>query len=57
MEMKIAANPYATAPIAEGEVLGKLLFIREGELIGSLDLVAKESITAVSPKRKKFFFF
>ena len=57
VEMKIAANPYATAPIAEGDVLGKLLFIREGELLGSLDLVAKESVATVGAKRKKFFFF
>ena len=57
VEMKIAANPYAIAPIAEGDVLGELLFIREGELLGSLDLVAKESIAAESPRRKKFFFF
>ena len=57
VEMKIAANPYATAPIAEGDVLGKLLFIREGELLGSLDLVAKEGVDTAGAKRKKFFFF
>ena len=55
--MKIALNPTATAPIAEGDVLGKILFLREGELLGSLDLLAQESISAAKQRRKKFFFF
>ncbi len=55
--MRVSLNPTAVAPICEGDVLGQLLFLRDGEPIGSLDLVAQESISATKQKRKKFFFF
>ena len=55
--MRLSLNPTAAAPIAEGDVLGKILFLRDGEMLGSLDLVAKESISAAKQRRKKFFFF
>ncbi len=55
--MRVCLNPYATAPIGEGDILGKILFLRGGAELGSVSLVATESVAATQKKRQKFLFF
>lgn len=55
--MRVALNPYVTAPIKKGAVLGQLLFIRDGEIVGSVELKAQTDIAANEKKRRGFFFF
>ncbi len=54
---KTALNPIATAPIKKGDVLGQLLFFRDGELLGSVPLKAQTDVAALKEKRRRFFFF
>lgn len=53
---RVCLNPLATAPIAEGDILGKLLFIRNGQILGSVSLYAMHDVPS-ERGRKKFFFF
>lgn len=55
--MRVCLNPYVTAPIRKGEVLGQLLFIRDGAVLGTLPLLAKTDVAAIENKRRRFFFF
>ncbi len=57
VQMRVCLNPYATAPVQAGDILGKILFLRDGEEIGSVSLVATEEVAAARKKRQKFFFF
>lgn len=55
--MRVCLNPYATAPIQKGDVLGQLLFIRDGEVLGTVPLTAETAVGAIKEKRRRFFFF
>lgn len=55
--MRVYLNPFATAPIQKGDVLGTLIFTRNGELLGTLPLLAKTDVAAIESKRRRFFFF
>lgn len=54
---RICINPYAIAPIKEGDILGKILFLRDGTQIGSLPLVATNSVALRAKSRSRFFPF
>ncbi len=55
--MRVCLNPTAAAPIRRGDVLGQLLFIRDGEVVGTVPLTAEADVGAIGEKRRKFFFF
>ena len=54
--MRVCLNPAVTAPIHKGDVLGQILFLRDGESVGSVALTAETEVGAVTKKRHKFFF-
>lgn len=54
---RICLNRGATAPIQKGDTLGQILFLRDGELLGSVPLKAAEDVSALGQKRRRFFFF
>jgi len=55
-EEKTLNEPFA-APIAQGQVLGKLEYFYKGESIGSVNIIAKESIekTTIAQIRDKYY--
>jgi hypothetical protein len=54
---RICLNPTATAPIKAGEVLGQILYLRDGRLLGSVSLRATEDIPALQKKKRGFLPF
>ena len=51
--VNIKLNRYKAAPVSEGEVLGEVIFSKDGKEIGRLALTAEKSI---NKKEKKHFF-
>ena len=54
---RICLNPTATAPIKAGDVLGQILYLRDGRLLGSVSLRATEDIPALQKKKRGFLPF
>ena len=51
VQEKVCLNPTATAPIQKGDVLGQILYYRDGTLLGSVSLRATEDIPAIKKKK------
>ena len=54
IETHIKLSKYFAAPINKGDILGVVIFTKDGEEIAALDLVAEESVNI--PTKKKGFF-
>ncbi len=52
-EAQVKLSRYVSAPVSQGAVLGKVLFIKSGKIISSLDLTAD---TGIDSKKTKNFF-
>ncbi|MBR2324848.1 MAG: D-alanyl-D-alanine carboxypeptidase [Clostridia bacterium] len=57
VKMQVRLNPTAAAPISKGDVLGQILYLREGRLLGSVSLYAAEDIPALQKKKRGFWPF
>ncbi len=53
---RVCLNLGATAPIKKGDTLGQILFLRDGELLGSVPLKACEDVPVLQKKRRFFLF-
>lgn len=53
-EAHVKLSRFVTAPVREGEILGEVIFTKNGEKIASLNLVAKNTVNEI--KKKKGFF-
>ena len=56
IETEIRLPRYVVAPIKEGDVLGKVIFTKQGNKIAEIDLTAKSGINEEKSKRKFLFF-
>lgn len=50
IEQKIFAPNFCYAPIREGDIIGKIVYYREGQPVGESPLAAAESIDALPPE-------
>ena len=57
LTVRVCLNQAAVAPIKKGEVLGQLLYLRDGEVVHTVLLRASEDAQAAPKKRKGFLFF
>ncbi len=53
IESHVKLSRYISAPIIENQILGKVIFTKDGTYIGQIDLVADEGVPKI--KDKKFF--
>ncbi len=52
-ETHVKLSRYVSAPVKEGDILGKVIFTKNGELLGMIDLTAQN--TANTEKKHPFF--
>lgn len=52
----VRLSRYASAPVSEGDIMGKVIFTKDGEYVGELDLTADSGIQKET-KRGFFSFF
>jgi D-alanyl-D-alanine carboxypeptidase (penicillin-binding protein 5/6) len=50
IDQEITINENITAPISEGDVLGKVTFSKNGEIIGEVNLIAKDDVPKMNFK-------
>ena len=55
-ETHVKLSRYVSAPVQKGDILGVVIFTKNGEIIGSVNLMAQDSID-INKGKNKFSFF